>query len=274
VRTLGPPRGQNRAAHKIGLSAATGDFADAANLAVELNTGDLPTLGPRRGQNGGAPSINLSLEASDFAHPANLVVELNTGDFEPTREGARRAGGDARRSHGAASAHEAFAVRACCLRSSSITLFSSSTISMARTAVIKSITCLASPGDRMPPAQAATTACAALTKSPALAISGRSKTTGRSRRAGKMSPTQKRSAAESPAKALAISVRISASAEPSSTASSARVALLREPFGRPLRLAPEGSAHDFSPQTGIAPAAGSRSSMIAGSSPFARTAGR
>jgi hypothetical protein len=41
------------------------------------------------------------------------------------------------------------------------------------------------------------------------------------------------------------------------------VALLREPFGRPLRPPPEGCTNDLSPHIGFAPAAGSTSSMVA-----------
>jgi hypothetical protein len=221
--------------------------------------------------------------------PAGVVEkELNTGDLQATREGAgipcsishpetpdalRRglaagAGGHARRPHDAASSPEAFAAGASRLFSNSISLVSRSPNAMrARTEVTKPITCVASPGDRMPPAQTATTAWPALTKSPALSISGRSNATGRSRRTGKSRPTQKHSAAQSPAKAFVMSRRVSSSAAPSSTASSARMALLRDPFGRPLGRRPEGSANGLSPRIGVAPAAGSRSCMAVGSSP-------
>src|SRR6202521_3923071 len=47
ARMLGPPRGQNRAARRINLSAAAGDFAHRTSLVVELNTGDLQAT--RRG---------------------------------------------------------------------------------------------------------------------------------------------------------------------------------------------------------------------------------
>jgi hypothetical protein len=151
---------------------------------------------------------------------------------------AARAGDDARRSHGMARAREILAAHACSLLSHAVILLAVSTI--ARAEVIKSMTAAASQGDKIPPAQAATTACEALARSPAVSIAGRSNMTGRSRSAGNSRFKQKRSAAPSPAKALAMSIRVSSSAAASSTASSARVALLRAPLGRPLRLPPQG----------------------------------
>jgi hypothetical protein len=253
---------------------------------VELNTGDLQATRASH-------EISLSAATGDLAHPSCLVVELNTGDLLAAREGAgipfsisraetpsalrrplaTRAGGGARRSHGAASPRKVFAAPACCLFSNATSLASNSPPSTkARAEVTKFITCVASPGDRMPAAQAARTACAALTKSPALWIGGRSNTTGRSRSGGKSRPTQKRNAGPSPAKALAMRTRVSSSAAPSSTPSSASVALLREPLGRPRRLTPQRCANDCPPLIGIAgaaPAAGSRSSMVVGSSRLA-----
>jgi hypothetical protein len=140
--------------------------------------------------------------------------------------------------------------------------------------MIKSMTCVASSGDKTPPAQAVRTARAALTRSPAPAISGRSNATGLSRRAGNSRPTQKRSATPSPAKALSMSLWVSASAASPSTASTVSVALLRDPFGRPLGRPQGGGAQDFSRVLGIAPAAGSRSCIIVRSSSFGRVAGR
>jgi hypothetical protein len=49
---------------------------------------------------------------------------------------------------------------------------------MARAEIIKSMTCVASPGVRIPSPQAAKTAREAVTKSPALSIGGRSNMTG------------------------------------------------------------------------------------------------
>jgi hypothetical protein len=49
---------------------------------------------------------------------------------------------------------------------------------MVRAEVIKSMTCVASRGVRIPSAQAAKTAREAVTKSPALSIGGRSNMTG------------------------------------------------------------------------------------------------
>jgi hypothetical protein len=259
---------------------------------VELNTGNLQAA--REGADipfsisraETSSALRRPLAATgDLADPTSLVVELNTRDLQATREGAgipcpisraetpsalrrpltARAGGDAR-PHCATSSREVFAAPAGCLCSNATSLASNSPPSTkARAEVTKFITCVASPGDRMPSAQAARTVCPALTKSPALSIGGRSNTTGRSRSGGKSSPTQKRNAGPSPAKALAMSTRVSSSAAPSSMASSASVALLREPLGRPLRRTPQRSANDCSPLigiAGIAPAAGSRSSMV------------
>jgi hypothetical protein len=76
-------------------------------------------------------------------------------------------------------------------------------------------------------------------------------------------PDAKRSATPSPAKAVSTSLRVSASAAPSSKVSIAMVVLFRVPFGRPLGLPPEGGAR----------AAGLRSSMVVSSSSFGRVAG-
>jgi hypothetical protein len=60
------------------------------------------------------------------------------------------------------------------------------------------------------------------------------------------------------------------SAASSSKASTAMVALLRDPFGRPLGLLSDGGANVSSRGLGIAPAAGSESFIIVSSSPFGR----
>ena len=153
--------------------------------------------------------------------------------------------------------------QACSLASSRASLLPAAAIlSRAWTAVIRFMTSLASRGERMPLAQAVRSEHAALTRSPGPAISGRSSSTDRSRRGGSSRPTQKRCAGRSPARALAISVRVISSASPASTASSASVRLLREPFGRPRGLRPELGADSSAPLLGTAPGAGLRSSMI------------
>jgi hypothetical protein len=220
---------------------------------VELNTGDLQ--GAYRGA-----CVPLSISHPEMSKASRRLVPA-------------RAGRDARRSHRAARSRAAFAAHACSLLSNSVTLVWTQPISMARTAAIKSMTSVASRGDRMPPAQAPRIARAASTRSPASAISGRSKATGRSRRGGNSRPTQKRSVAPSPAKALSMSLPVSASAAPSSRASTAMVVLLRAPFGRPLGLPPEGGANGVSQPLGMAPAAGLRSSMLVSSSRLAALPG-
>src|SRR5262245_54188920 len=62
---------------------------------------------------------------------------------------------------------------------------------------------------------------------------GRSNTTGRSRLGGSTRSRQSRSAAILPSNAFSTALRAMVSASPSSSASTAMVVLLREPFGRP-----------------------------------------
>src|SRR5262245_22302270 len=100
---------------------------------------------------------------------------------------------------------------------------------------IKPITSTASPGDKVP-AQAVRTADEALSASETPSIFGRSNTTGRSRLGGSTRSRQSRSAAISPSNAFSTALRAMALASPSSNASTAIVALLRDPLGRPSGL--------------------------------------
>jgi hypothetical protein len=74
----------------------------------------------------------------------------------------------------------------------------------------------------------------ALPASAALSIFGRAKETGRSLRGGRILSRQSRRATESPSFARSIAFRVSTSASPSSSASTASVVLLRAPGGLPL----------------------------------------
>src|SRR3984893_17577765 len=78
------------------------------------------------------------------------------------------------------------------------------------------------------------TAVLAFAASAALAIFGRAKETGRSLRGGRILSRQSRRATESPSFARSIAFRVSTSASPSSSASTASVVLLRAPRGLPL----------------------------------------
>src|SRR5262245_9833705 len=85
-------------------------------------------------------------------------------------------------------------------------------------------------GDKVPSAQAASTAAEALLASAADSIFGRSKVTGRSRLGGTSRSRHSRSAVASPSFAAAIAVLVMASASPSNNASTASVVWLREPL--------------------------------------------
>src|SRR5437660_7500473 len=98
------------------------------------------------------------------------------------------------------------------------------------------MTSIASPGDKVPAAQAVRTADEALSASETPSIFGRSNTTGRSRLGGSTRSRQSRSAAMSPSNAFSTALRAMALASPSSSASTAIVALLRDPLGRPSGL--------------------------------------
>src|SRR5262249_34681567 len=95
---------------------------------------------------------------------------------------------------------------------------------------------MASLGDRLPDAQASRTADDAMTKSLTFSIFGNSKITGRSRLGGNSLSRQSRRAAISPSNAFSTALRAMALASPSSGASTAIVALLWEPLGRPSGL--------------------------------------
>ena len=98
------------------------------------------------------------------------------------------------------------------------------------------MTLVASSGDKLPSAQAATTEDDAAAASAKLLIGPSSNVTARSRRRGISRSRQSRSAVESPPLAFSSSLRIIASNSPSRRSSAASVALLRDPFGRPAGL--------------------------------------